>query len=323
MSDLVSLITVNYNQTEVTCALLESIRRQDWRAVEVIVVDNGSRDNAAAVLAARYPEVRFVRSERNLGFAGGNRLGVAAATGDFLFFVNNDAELTPGCIDRLLALFKDVPRLGMVSPLICYFPEKKQATDVIQYAGMTRVHPLTARNRTIGQGETDRGQFAAPQPTAYAHGAAMLVPRAALEQAGPMDDDFFLYYEELDWAERIRRAGYEIWVEPRARVYHKESLTVQKLGALKTYYLNRNRVWFMRRNFRGPGLAVFYLFLALVAVPKNALAFALRSEWANFQAFWQGIIWNFGWKNNRWERGQKDPETPPAAPLRLENQPLT
>lgn len=320
---LVSLITVNYNQTEATCALLESIRRQDWRAVEVVVVDNGSRDNPAAVLAMRYPEVKFVRSEQNLGFAGGNGLGVAAATGDYLFFVNNDAELTTGCIARLLALFDEVPGLGMVSPLICYFSEKKTAPDVIQYAGMTPVHPLTARNRTIGQRETDQGQFAAPRPTAYAHGAAMLVPRAVLERVGPMDEDFFLYYEELDWGERIRRAGYEIWVEPRARVYHKESLTVQKLGALKTYYLNRNRIRFMRRNSGGWRLAAFYGFLFAVAVPKNALAYILRGEWANLRAFRQAVLWNFGWKKNAWERARKTPNAASAPSMHLENQAIT
>lgn len=310
-----TIITVNFNQTEATCALLDSIRRQEYRNVELIVVDNGSRENPAEIFAAQYPEIQFIRSEQNLGFAGGNNLALQQAKGDYLFFVNNDAELTEGCIATLLTLFEKVPDLGIVSPLICYFPEEGQSPPhnriqtavpsivnrstsavLIQYAGMTRVHPFTGRNRTIGNREPELSQFIEPQPTAYAHGAAMMVSREALERAGPMEEGFFLYYEELDWCERIRQAGYSVWVEPQARVYHKESLTVQKLGALKTYYLNRNRVWFMRRNYGGWRLGVFYAFLFLVTIPKNVLHYLFKGETGNLKAFLGGVWWNFGSK---------------------------
>ncbi len=297
---LVSVITVNFNQTELTCALLDSIRRQDYTPAEVIVVDNGSAENPAALFATRYPEVTFIRSETNLGFAGGNNLGLQKASGAYLFFINNDAELTRGCLARLTALFSEIPDLGIVSPLICFYPapEDKQPVHrpppaIIQYAGMTPVHPLTGRNRTIGGGKENTGQFADPRPTAYAHGAAMLVSRTVLEHAGPMSEDFFLYYEELDWCERIRRAGYSVWLEPRACVFHKESLTVGKLGALKTYYLYRNRILFMRRNFHGWRLGVFFLFLVLITIPKNALIYLWRGEKHNLDAFLQGVWWNF------------------------------
>lgn len=203
---LVTIITVNFNQPESTCALLDSIRRQEYRRVEIVVVDNGSRNNPEKIFAENYPEIQFIRSDRNLGFAGGNNLGLKRATGDFLFFVNNDAQLTAGCIETLLQLFEDQQEAGAVSPLICYYPD----SSVIQYAGMSPVHPLTGRNRTWGNGEKDRGQYAGSRPTAYAHGAAMMIPRRVLNQVGPMAEDFFLYYEELDWCERIRRAGFSV-----------------------------------------------------------------------------------------------------------------
>jgi len=320
---MVSIITVNYNQADYTCALLDSIRRQDFRDVEVLVVDNASRDNPAARIAEQYPEVRFIRSEQNLGFAGGNNLAVREAQGDLLFFINNDAEVTEGCIARLVRFFEEKPRLGIVSPLICYYTgdggretvdggretadgaapstvrRPPSAVDLIQYAGMTRVHPITARNRTIGNRELDRGQFAEPQPTAYAHGAAMMLRRSVLDEVGPMSEDFFLYYEELDWCERIRRAGWEVWVQPQARVYHKESVAVQQIGGLKTYYLNRNRVWFMRKHYGGWRLAGFYAFLLLVTVPKNVVSYLLKGEKENLAAFLKGVWWNFYPKKSR------------------------
>ncbi len=299
---LISIITVNYNQAAVTCALLDSIRRQEYTEVEVIVVDNASRENPEEMLLTNYPEIKYVRSERNLGFAGGNNLALPEATGDYLFFINNDAELTHGCLSQLIDLLKNTSGSGIVSPLICYYPLEGEIQPIVQYAGMTPVHPITARNRMIGQGETANGRFQKATPTAYAHGAAMMMPREVLEKVGPMAEEFFLYYEELDWCERIRRAGYSIWVEPRARVYHKESLTVQALGALKTYYLYRNRIYFMRRNYGGGQLALFYAYLIAIVIPKTTLLMALRSEWANLRAFWQGIGWNFGAKDNSWER---------------------
>ena len=299
---LVSIITVNYNQAVVTCALLESIRKQEYTPVEVIVVDNASRSDPRLTLMASYPGLKYVRSERNLGFAGGNNLGLLEATGSYLFFINNDAELTIGCLSRLVALLQETPGSGIVSPLICYYPSEGQIQPIVQYAGMTPVHPVTARNRIIGQGDPANDRFEHPQPTAYAHGAAMMTTRTVLHPGGPMSAEFFLYYEELDWCERIRQAGYSVWMEPRARVFHKESLTVQTLGALKTYYLHRNRIFFMRRHYSGWRLGVFYGYLWSVAVPKNVFSMVFRGEWANLRAFWQGVTWNFGAKKNHWEK---------------------
>jgi hypothetical protein len=287
---MVSIITVNYNETETTCALLDSIRRQQDHETEVIVVDNASRENPADIFQSRYPEVKFLRSEQNLGFAGGNNLALPHAKGELLFFVNNDTELAPGCIETMRQFFARHPKAGIASPLICYFPADENTPPMIQYAGMTPISPFTGRNRTRGHGESDRGQYNRPFQTAYAHGAAMMAPRKVLESAGPMWEGFFLYYEELDWCERIRKAGYEIWVEPRARVWHKESHTLDKMGDTKTYYLTRNRLLFMRRNFGGWRRGVFLLFFGGITLPVNVVRYVLRRDWTNLRAFLRAIL---------------------------------
>jgi GT2 family glycosyltransferase len=290
---LISIITVNYNGLDLTVELLNSIRRVTYSNLEVFVVDNASRENPQLFLEKNYPEVQVIRSEQNLGFAGGNNLAVHQATGDFLFFINNDAEITVGCLDRLVAIFEEKKNVGMVSPLICYFNESQQAeADLIQYAGMTQVNAVTARNSTTGEKERDKGQFSEPQKTAYGHGAAMMVSREVVEKAGIMFEDFFLYYEELDWCERIRRIGYDIWVEPRARIYHKESASVGAMSTLKTYYINRNRVYFMRRNFGGLSFVGFALFLTFVTIPKNILMYLLRGQLDHAKVFLKAIFWN-------------------------------
>ena len=289
----ISIITVNYNQLELTCALLDSIQKFAPLSCEVWVVDNASKENPKNYLNTYYPDVNVLISSSNLGFAGGNNLAVRQCTGDFIFFINNDAELTKNCLEQLLQVFENNPKLGIVSPLICYYPsEATNFKEVIQYAGTTPVNNFTARNQTIGEGQTWTQQFQVASPTAYVHGAAMMISRQALHDAGMMYEDFFLYYEELDWCEQIRQEGYTIMIEPRAKIYHKESITVGKMSPLKTYYINRNRILFMRRNRNGVQVAIFSLFLLFFTIPKNVLVLLLQGKWANVKAFVKAVWWN-------------------------------
>ena len=273
--------------------MIESVRANSYKNVEVIVVDNASKVCPKEFLNTNYPEVKVISSDKNLGFAGGNNLGIKASNGEYLFFLNNDAVLTDGALEKMLALFDSNPELGVVSPKICYFKNDEEVKeDLIQYAGTTQVHPITARNQTIGEKELDKNQYTEARQTAYAHGCAMLIKEEVLTTVGMMPEDFFLYYEELDWCEQIRKAGYDIYVEPNAKVYHKESYSVQKISALKTYYINRNRILFMRRHRTNKQLAGFFLFLTFFTIPKNALMLLLKRDFANFKAFFRAINWH-------------------------------
>lgn len=293
MKTRVSVITLNYNETSTTFALLDSIWQQGYADLEVIVVDNASLENPEQLIREKYPEVHFIRSSKNLGFAGGNNLALPVATGDYLFFLNNDTELAPNCIQRMVDFLQKKPQTGLLSPLICYFPnqnlQETSSLPLIQYAGMTSVSAFTGRNETIGARTRDRGQYTQARATAYAHGAAMMIPRKVLEQVGSMWEGYFLYYEELDWAERIRKAGFEVWVEPSARIWHKESYTLDKMGPVKTFYMARNRVLFMRRQRQGLNLLGFYGYLGLVLVPAKAFSLLMAGHWMQAKTFWKGI----------------------------------
>lgn len=226
---LVSVITVNFNHSDVTDALLDSIySKNSYAPVEIIVVDNGSDINPVPAWLVKYPAVKFIRSERNLGFAGGNNLGIKEATGDYLLFVNNDTEITEGLIPQLAGTMDTHQDVGMVSPKIRYFDQP----EVLQYAGFSRMNYYTARTNCIGQFEKDKGQYDhLTGETGYIHGAAMMVRKAAIDKAGMMPENYFLYYEEMDWCEQVKRAGYKIWVNMQALIYHKESISVGSRSA--------------------------------------------------------------------------------------------
>lgn len=283
----VSIITVNFNQPKITEELLQTIpQRNDF---EVIVVDNGSNVVAIENWQSKYPTVKFIRSEKNLGFAGGNNLGVKEATGNYLFFVNNDTEFTDGLADKLTAVMDANPAIGMISPMIKYYADK----DLIQYAGYTPMNYYTCRNSCIGLREKDNGQYNnITAPTAYCHGAAMMVRKEAIEKAGMMSENFFLYYEEVDWCEHIKRAGYEAWVCTDAVIFHKESASVGKKSALKEYFMNRNRILFIRRNAAVFQKLIFYIYFILLVTPRNVLAYIMGKNQDFIPMLFKAIWWN-------------------------------
>jgi GT2 family glycosyltransferase len=290
----VSIITVNFNQPKVTEELLQSIP-PSYSNIEIIVVDNGSRSDIRTDWQSKYPNVKFIRSEKNLGFAGGNNLGIKAATSDYLFFVNNDTEFTPGLIEKLIEVLDSTPVIGMISPLIKYFADK----SLIQYAGYTPMNYYTCRNSCIGLREKDTGQYNhITAPTAYCHGAAMMVRKEAIEKAGMMNENFFLYYEEVDWCEHIKKAGYEPWICTDALIYHKESVSVGKKSTLKEYFMNRNRILFIRRNAPFFNRIIFYPYFALLVVPRNIIAYVKNKNYSFIPMLLKAVWWNFTHSKN-------------------------
>jgi GT2 family glycosyltransferase len=287
MHPVVTIITINYNQLKLTCELLDSLRKLTYPAVEVIVVDNHSVQDPSSVISEKYPEVKLIVSDENLGFAGGNNLGIRASSGEYLMLLNNDTEVNPAFLEPLVALFESNPKAGAASPKILYHNSEK-----IQYAGSTQIDPFTGRSKLIGWMEKDNGQHDVQQETHLAHGAAMMVPRRVISEVGLMPEFFFLYYEEVDWCQSIKKAGHKIYFVPDSKVYHKESMSVGKKSTLKTYYLTRNRLLYMRRNTVGFKKITWILYFLFFSLPKNALMFSLGNDIEQTKAFWKGLLWN-------------------------------
>ncbi|GAB3295203.1 glycosyltransferase family 2 protein [Hymenobacter humi] len=285
---LVSIISINYNQTQVTCAMLASLRQLTYPNYEVIVVDNASPTEDPGIIAEQFPEVQLIRSAENLGFAGGNNLGIRAAKGDYCLFLNNDTEVVPQLLEPLVAVFEREPKVGIVSPKIIFYG----TADLIQYAGCDRISSWTGRTYVTGYLEPDKGQHNTSHLTTLIHGAAMMVPTRVIREAGLMPELYFLYYEELDWCEMIKRMGYQSYYEAGSTVYHKESVSVGQGSVLRTYYMYRNRLLFLRRNATGLKKLIGILFFLLVAAPKQSLLHLLRGEMGHLQKVWRGIAWH-------------------------------
>ena len=280
----VSIITINYNGLEDTCALIESIPFNE--NMEVIVVDNASQNQEAEIIAKRYLRVNVIKSDRNLGFAGGNNLGIQAAQGKYLFLVNNDTIFKDFNINALIRRMDSSKEIGIVCPKIRF----AWGTNPIQFAGYSPLSKITVRNRAIGYDEEDHGQYNTPHPTPYAHGAAMLIRREAIDKVGLMPECYFLYYEELDWSMMFTRAGYKIWYEPICTIYHKESQTTGQNSPLRTYYITRNRLLLVKRNPKEFIQLLAYLYLFCIVAIRDILKYSVTARFdltkATIRALW-------------------------------------
>ena len=278
-----SIITVNYNGLNDTCALIESIPFNE--NMEVIVVDNASKGDEASIIHERYPQVRVRRSEKNLGFAGGNNLGIKESKGKYLFLINNDTLFKEFNVQALINRLDSSQQVAVVCPKIRF----AWANNPIQFAGYTRLSKITVRNRAIGYSEEDKGQYDTPHPTPYAHGAAMLVKREAIEKIGLMPECFFLYYEEIDWSMMFTRSGYEIWYEPACTIYHKESQSTGQSSPLRTYYITRNRLLLVKRNWQGFYKHLAYCYLSCIVASRDFIKYLIKGRFDLSKAVSKGI----------------------------------
>ena len=279
-----SIITINYNGLKDTCALIESIPFTE--NMEVIVVDNASKQDEASFIQKQYPQVKVIRSKNNLGFAGGNNFGINTAKGKYLFLINNDTIFKDFNIQALFDRLESSPNIGIVCPKIRFI----WGTNPIQFAGYTPLSKITVRNQAIGYGEEDKGQYNTAHPTPYAHGAAMLILRDAIDKVGFMPEDFFLYYEELDWSMMFTRAGYEIWYDPACTIYHKESQSTGQNSPIRTYYMTRNRLLLVKRNWHGIFKYLAYCYLICIVAPRDLFKYAFKGRFDLSKAVSKGLF---------------------------------
>ena len=282
----VMVIVLNWNGLTDTLECLESLSRLDYPACELVVVDNGSTDGSPAIIRVRFPDVTLVETGENLGFTGGNNLGLRRALeqgADYALLLNNDTEVAPDFLRLLVEAAEADPRIGIVGPTIYYHAQPQ----VIWSAGG---HIDWRRGRTwmLGLNEFDVGQFGdEPRDVDFVTGCALLVKRAVMEQVGLLDERFFAYYEETEWCVRARRAGFHIAHVPRATVWHKMPLDGRESSPSVHYYMTRNRLLFLKATgaswwVRGHVLFVEYL--------RRLIVWSVRSKWRSKKAQRRAMI---------------------------------
>lgn len=284
---LVSIICVNYNSLKDTIDFLESIQHLTYKNVEIFVVDNASRENPGNIIMEKFPTTKFIRSDINLGFAGGNNLAVKQAVGKYIFFLNNDTVVYPNFLENIVEFMEAHPDAGMATPKIVYPDE-----ITLQYTGAIGINFL-GRGKRLGVFEKDTGQYDTTYKTDLGHGAALMVPKKVIDEVGMMPEEYFLYYEEHDWCEMVKRHGYAIYYIGTSKIIHKGSVsTGGNESYIKVHYLNRNRLLFMRRNFTLINFILGTVYFLFFSIPLNVIRFSLKRRFDLIKALYDGIVWN-------------------------------
>jgi GT2 family glycosyltransferase len=287
---MTTIISVNFNQPQVTIAFLRSVKKYTHNCdVELILVDNCSTEDHGDSFKSEYEGLIYIRAESNLGFAGGNNLAIQRAKGDYLLFLNNDTEISENLVSVLTQELDANSSIGIISPLIVYYHNP----DVIQYAGFTEMNYITCRNNEIGHLDKNLGQYdEVSVETSFCHGAAMMCRASDIDAIGMMDENYFLYYEELDWCEKFKRAGKKIWFTGKTKIYHKESISVGKESPTKTYFMTRNRILYIRKNTNLFTTIIFYLYSSLITIPKQILLYIVTGRPDLVKWAVKGFTWN-------------------------------
>jgi GT2 family glycosyltransferase len=249
MTRSVMIIIVNWNNESDTAECLESCRKLDYPDFSMIVVDNGSSDGSGGRLRQRFPDVEVIETGCNLGFAGGNNVGIRGALeagAKYIWLLNNDTVVDRGALSALVEVAEHDSTVGMVGSKILLFGDP----GMIWYAGGLIDDHAPYRCSHRGVGEEDMGQYDDLSETGYVTGCSMLVRRDVIEQIGELDEGMFLYFEDTDWGVRARNGGWRLMYAPRSVVLHKASASMGGMDSPRMlYYLARNLLYFTRKNY--------------------------------------------------------------------------
>jgi len=282
------IILVNWNRAQDTIECIRSIESSDYPNFTTVVVDNGSLDDSLSILKRVNDKIILIESSQNLGFTGGNNLGINYAlehNADYVLLLNNDAFIAPDALKKMAAVAESDSKIGMVTPKILYHPER----DRIWSAG-TKYYEWCMTTRLTGYGQKDVGQYDSECDLPFAVGCAMFIKKEVLSRVGLLDDDIFAVGEDVDYGMRAMRQGYRIRYVPTAVAWHKESVSAGGKDAPQyVYYQSRNMILIQRLWAKN----ILHLTLAhLIAglhLGKRVVLLTVRSKWQSILGLLYGV----------------------------------
>lgn len=263
----VSIILVNYNGFEDTVGCVESLLQIDYSNFEIVIVDNGSSDDYRK-LREEYnsSNVIVLDSGKNLGFSGGNNIGIRYAIErgtDYILLLNNDTIVEPDFLAHMVFAANEHNDGYVITNKMMYAFEKGK----IWCAG-GNFDPKTSRTSAYGINETDRDEYNHRREINFASGCCMLIPSKVLYAVGLMKEDYFLYCEDTDYCLRIQKAGFGILYEPKSKIYHKVNASTNKIAGIQTYYLVRNKLYIIKYYIQYRYKLRAYLYVAAETIKR-------------------------------------------------------
>ncbi len=284
----VLIATLTWNQKQDTLECLASLQKVRYDNLEVMVVDNGSRDGTCEAIREGYPHVPIVRNEKNLGCAEGMNCNIRYMLGtdaDFLFLLGNDTIVDPDVVSELVRVAVSDPRIGIVVPKIYYYDRP----DVLWFARGCTMDWEKGIFTGLVQNIKDDGSQDADRDFDFSPGGFTFVRRSILEKGILLDPDYFIYFDDSDWYWRIKKDGWRFAYAPKAKVWHKPSSSVGMESPHFYYYRVRNRLLFMKKYVSSSAFRRFLLFFAWDYSWNTVYRLAREGKWACVSASMAGV----------------------------------
>ena len=309
-SPKVIIIVLNFNKCMDTIECMDSLEKVNYLNYEIVLVDNGSKDNSVELFKARYSsnsKIRLLTSSNNLGFTGGNNLAIRHIMGesmqsatppqspsyegggaedvDYFLLLNNDTVVKPDFLTQLINVAKANDEIGIVGPKIYKFG----SNDTLFCAG-TKTIPSLGQPFLRGNGERDDGRYDKVEAVDYISGTALMIKKEVIERIGLLDERFFAYFEDWDWCIRARTLGYKSVYVPDAVIWHKGSATIGFKSPPYYYYMTRNRILFARKHLPLPTFLFLFLpYFATYRLLLPILMLSLRKDIKAIKSIIKGI----------------------------------
>ena len=268
-----AVIVLSWNGRDDTLACLRSLAETDWPDLDVICVDNGSHDGSADAVRGAFPDVLLIENGHNLGYAGGNNVGIRAALergADWVLLLNNDATLAPDAVREFDAVARVRPLAGMLGGKVLF----ADPPDMVWFAGQRFNAALGYSGRPRGYRRRDGERYDRIEPVDRVVGACMAVSRTVADAIGLLDEGLFAYVEDVDWSLRAREAGFDVLFVPKARAWHRVagSSGGEAASATSMYYGVRNTIVVSERHRPlPPGLRELRRAVVVVTFAANAV----------------------------------------------------
>lgn len=254
------VVIPTYNRADDLIATLESLAKSEINMDQVIVVDNGSKDDTAVKMGKQYPNVHLLALEKNIGATGGSNVGFQYALehgAEYVIRMDSDIEVDANFLAPLIAMANSDPKIGIISPKIYFFTPP----DIIWYGGVESKGGFLKITDGF-RGKTDSPENSRIRKVDYVWGATMLISREVLEKTGGFDTDFFVYYEEFDFCDRTKALGYEIMYVPESKIWHKVGSI--SYTAFTAYNWNKSKMIFIRKHAPNTFSKLYYIVYAFV-----------------------------------------------------------
>jgi GT2 family glycosyltransferase len=293
-----SIVVVNWNVKNLlrNClqSLLNACQTTPHLTSEIIIVDSASTDGSPEMVRQEFPQIQLIASGQNLGYAGGNNIGAAVAQGRYIFLLNPDTVVRPDALSRMVEYLEAQPRVGALGPQLLW-PDGSIQSSRRRFPTLgslfwesTLLGQWFPHNRQIEYYHLTGRPANQPQQVDWVVGAAILLRREAWLQVGPIDQDFFMYFEETDWCHRSAAAGWETHYLPAAQVVHYEGKSSEQVVAARTLRFQRSKLHYTHKYFGRAWATGLRLFLW----------FTFAFQWAE-----ESLKWLLGHRRAlRWER---------------------